>query len=238
MLSDYEEFLRLEKANIRIKTALSKMFNAMAKVTYDIDEADGDVIVNTAFIDKKYLDEAFDILKEAYKKGLGISDRFGIVEENDRIKIQTICAVTLDGIFLRNSVPLIPKYGGILEITEDKERFIDIIGYDGSSLDPHEVFFNFVDCEKTFLAGFREVHRVAREKLEEVLKKLNWNGIKAIGEPNNELYGIGVNKDMCGVVTMGGINPLVLLKENEIPIELKAMHEVVRFSDLKSYKEI
>jgi len=227
-----------KKANIRIKTALSKMFNAMAKVTYDIDEADGDVIVNTAFIDKKYLDEAFDILKEAYKKGLGISDRFGIVEENDRIKIQTICAVTLDGIFLRNSVPLIPKYGGILEITEDKERFIDIIGYDGSSLDPHEVFFNFVDCEKTFLAGFREVHRVAREKLEEVLKKLNWNGIKAIGEPNNELYGIGVNKDMCGVVTMGGINPLVLLKENEIPIELKAMHEVVRFSDLKSYKEI
>jgi repressor of nif and glnA expression len=82
------------------------------------------------------------------------------------------------------------------------------------------------------------VHRVAREKLEEVLKKLNWNGIKAIGEPNNELYGIGVNKDMCGVVTIGGINPLVLLKENEIPIEIKAMHEVVRFSDLNSYKEI
>ena len=181
---------------------------------------------------------ALDVLKEAYKKGLGISDRFGIVEEQDKIKIQTICAVTLDGIFLRNSVPVIPKYGGVLEITEDKERFIDIIGYDGSSLDPHEVFFNSVDCEKTFLAGFREVHRVARERLEEVLKKLNWNGIKAIGEPNNELYGINVNKDMCGVVTMGGINPLVLLKENEIPIELKAMHEVVKFSDLKSYKDI
>jgi repressor of nif and glnA expression len=43
---------------------------------------------------------------------------------------------------------------------------------------------------------------------------------------------------MCGVVTIGGINPLVLLKENEIPIELKAMHEVVRFSDLRSYKDI
>ncbi|XRO76185.1 NrpR regulatory domain-containing protein [Methanocaldococcus sp. 10A] len=226
-----------KKANIRIKTALSKMFNAMAKVTYDIDEGDGDVVVNIAYIDKKYLDEALDLLKEAYKKGLGISDRFGIVEENNKIKIQTVCAVTLDGIFLRNSVPTIPRYGGVLEITEDKERFIDIIGYDGSSLDPHEVFFNFVDCEKTFLAGFREVHRVAREKLEEVLKRLNWNGIKTIGEPNNELYGINVNKDMCGVVTIGGINPLVLLKENEIPIELRAMHEIVKFSDLKDYKD-
>ncbi|ACX73504.1 Protein of unknown function DUF128 [Methanocaldococcus vulcanius M7] len=227
-----------KKANIRIKTALSKMFNAMAKVSYDIDESDGNVIVNTAYIEKQYYDEAVELLKEAYKQYLGISDRFGIVEEQDKIKIQTICAVTLDGIFLRNSIPVIPRYGGILEITEDKERFIDIIGYEGSSLDPHEVFFNFVDCEKTFLAGFREIHRVAREDLENVLKKLNWRGVKAIGEPNNELYGINVNKDMCGLVTMGGINPLVLLKENEIPVNLRAMHEVVKFSDLISYKDL
>ncbi|WP_456375154.1 NrpR regulatory domain-containing protein [Methanocaldococcus sp.] len=227
-----------KKSNVRIKTVISKMFNAMAKVSYDVDEKDGDVIVNTSYIDKKYIDEALDLLKEGYKKGLGISDRLGIVEEKNKVKIQTICAVTLDGIFLRYSIPVIPRYGGILEIVEDKKRFIDIIGYDGSSLDPHEVFFNRVDCETTFLAGFREVHRVARDKLEVILNKLKWNGIDTIGDPNNELYGINVNKDMCGIVTIGGINPLVLLKENEIPMTLKAMDEVVRYSQLISYKDL
>ncbi|ADG13425.1 Protein of unknown function DUF128 [Methanocaldococcus infernus ME] len=227
-----------KKANVRIKTALSKMINLMAHVNYDIYEKDGDVIVNIGYIDKKYLDEALDILKEAYSKGLGISDRFGYEVLKDKVKIKTICAVTLDGIINNLGVPIIPKYGGILEVKEEEMRFIDIIKYSGTSLDPHEIFFNKVDCETTFLAGFREIHRICREELERIIELLEWNGIKCIGEPNNELAGVKVNKDMCGVITIGGANPLSFLNENEISVEIKAMHEITKFSELISYKDI
>ncbi|WP_456472361.1 NrpR regulatory domain-containing protein [Methanocaldococcus sp.] len=227
-----------KKAKFRKKTALSKMINLMAKVSYDIYERDGDVIVNVGCINKEYLDDALELLKEAYKKGLGIGDRLGYEIEGDKVKIKTICAVTLDGIFINNGIPTIPRYGGVLEVNKEEERFIDIIAYEGTSLDPHEIFFNKVDCEKTILAGFREIHRVVRENLEDLIKELNWSGIKTIGDPNNELAGISVNKDMCGVITIGGNNPLALLNENEIEVELKAMHEVVKYSELISYKDI
>ncbi|EHP85883.1 DUF128 domain-containing protein [Methanotorris formicicus] len=227
-----------KKSDVRIKSVLSKMFNSMAKVNYDIDKKDGNVIVNVGYVGKEYYDDVLDILKEAYKKGLGISNRFGIKEEDGLIKISTICASTLDGIFSSYGVPIIPCYGGILEVEEDNERFIDIISYEGSSLDPHEVFFNKVDCETSILAGFREIPMCAREDLIDLVKALGWNGIKEIGRPNNEVYGVSVEKNMCGVVTIGGMNPLTMIKEHEIPIKINALHEIVKFSELVEYDKI
>ncbi|ENN96625.1 hypothetical protein J422_01258 [Methanocaldococcus villosus KIN24-T80] len=227
-----------KKSNYKIKTIFYKMVNAMSMVDYDIDKHDGKVIVNICYIDKKYADDALDLLKEAYKNNLGIGDKFGFIEEKDKIKIQTLCSITIDGILLKHSLPTIPKYGGVLEIKNEKKRFIDIIAYNGSSLDPHIVFFDAVDCESTILAGFREFHRIIKDDIEEVLDRLNWNCVIGIGEPNNEIFGINVEKDMCGIVYNGGLNPIVLLKENEIPVEIKQMHEVVDYSKLISYKEI
>ncbi|WP_423792445.1 NrpR regulatory domain-containing protein [Methanocaldococcus indicus] len=227
-----------KKSKIRIKNSLSKMLNLITKVDFDIDEDVGNVIANVGYTDKKYYNDVLELLKEAYKKNLGIGDRLKVVEEKDKLKIYTICALTLDGIFINNSIPILPKYGGVIECLEDKKRFINIIGYSGSSLDPHEIFFNMVDCETTFLAGFRETHRISREKLDFVLKKLKWNGVLDIGEPNNELYGINVGKDMFGIVYLGGINPLSWLNEHEIPIEIKAMKEVVRYEELIDYREL
>jgi len=227
-----------KKGGIKIKSVLSKMFNNMAKITYDINKEDGDVIVNVGYVEEKYYADVIEILKEAYKRGLGISNRFGIKEEDGLIKISTICASTLDGIFSNYGIPIIPRYGGVLEIGEEKDRFIDIISYEGSSLDPHEVFFNKVDCETSILAGFREIPMCAREDLVDLVRTLGWSGIKEIGRPNNEVYGVDVEKDMCGVVTIGGMNPLAMIKEHEIPIKIKALHEIVKFSELVEYDEI
>jgi len=225
-----------KKGKVMITPVLSKMMSMMHNVSYDIESNRGNVLVNTGYIDKKYEDDVIDALKECYKSKTVISDRVGIEENGNQIKINTLCSTTIDGIFLKYGIPIIPYYGGILEL--GKNRFIDIIAYGGTSLDPHEVFFNRVDGEKTILSGIRKAPMEARDNLIKIVEKLNWTGILNIGMPNNDLYGIKVEKGMFGFASIGGMNPFVLIKNKGIPVKIEALHDIKEYSKLIPLKEL
>jgi repressor of nif and glnA expression len=225
-----------KKGKVMITPVLSKMMSMMHSVSYDIESNRGNVLVNTGYIDKKYEDDVIDALKECYKSKTVISDRIGIEKDGNQIKINTLCSTTIDGIFLKYGIPIIPYYGGILEL--GKNRFIDIIAYGGTSLDPHEVFFNRVDGEKTILSGIRKAPMEARDNLIKIVEKLNWTGILNIGMPNNDLYGIKVEKGMFGFASIGGMNPFVLIKNKGIPVKIEALHDIKEYSKLIPLKEL
>ena len=225
-----------KKGKVMITPVLSKMMSMMHNVSYDIESNRGNVLVNTGYIDKKYEDDVIDALKECYKSKTVISDRIGIEKDGNQIKINTLCSTTIDGIFLKYGIPIIPYYGGILEL--GKNRFIDIIAYGGTSLDPHEVFFNRVDGEKTILSGIRKAPMEARDNLIKIVEKLNWTGILNIGMPNNDLYGIKVEKGMFGFASIGGMNPFVLIKNKGIPVKIEALHDIKEYSKLIPLKEL
>ena len=225
-----------KKGKVMITPVLSKMMSMMHNVSYDIESNRGNVLVNTGYIDKKYEDDVIDALKECYKNKTVISDRIGMEKDGNQIKINTLCSTTIDGIFLKYGIPIIPYYGGILEL--GKNRFIDIIAYGGTSLDPHEVFFNRVDGEKTILSGIRKAPMEARDNLIKIVEKLNWTGILNIGMPNNDLYGIKVEKGMFGFASIGGMNPFVLIKNKGIPVKIEALHDIKEYSKLIPLKEL
>lgn len=225
-----------KKGKIMITPVLTKMISMMHSVSYDIESNRGNVLVNTGYVDKEYEDDVIDVLKEGYKNKMMISDRIGIEKEENYIKINTLCSTTIDGIFLKYGIPIIPYYGGILEIA--KNRFIDIIAYGGTSLDPHEVFFNRVDGEKTILSGIRKSPMKARDNLIKIVEKLNWTGIINIGMPNNDIYGIKVEKGMFGFASIGGMNPFVLIKNKGIPVKIEALHDIKEYSKLIPLKEL
>ena len=225
-----------KKGKVMITPVLSKMMSMMHSVSYDIESNRGNVLVNTGYIDKKYEDDVIDALKECYKNKTVISDRIGMEKDGNQIKINTLCSTTIDGIFLKYGIPIIPYYGGILEL--GKNRFIDIIAYGGTSLDPHEVFFNRVDGEKTILSGIRKAPMEARDNLIKIVEKLNWSGILEIGKPNNNIYGIKVEKGMFGFASIGGMNPFVLIKNKGIPVKIEALHDIKEYSKLIPLKEL
>jgi hypothetical protein len=228
-----------KKGKRAVKPVLSKMLSLMERVTYDIEEKKGDIIVNTGCVDKKYKKEVFDALRESYEKKLTISDRVGIETKDGQIFIHTLCSLTIDGIILKNEIPVIPCYGGVLELRSGKgNRFIDVIAYRGTSLDPHEVFFNKTDGEKNILAGIREAPMSAKDHIAQLNEKLEWNGIIEIGRPNNDISGVRVEKGMIGFTTVGGINPLVLIKKRGVPIEINALHKTMNYSDLIHFEEL
>jgi hypothetical protein len=225
-----------KKCKVMITPVLSKMISLMHNVSYDIESSRGAVLVNTGYIDENYYDDAIEVLNECHNSKTIISDRVGIEKEDNCIKINTLCSTTIDGIFLKYGIPIMPYYGGVLEL--NRNRFIDIISYGGTSLDPHEVFFNRVDGKKTILSGIRKVPMEARENLIKIVNKLNWTGILNIGMPNNDLYGVKVEKGMFGFASIGGMNPFVLMKNKGIPVKIEALHGTLEYSKLNLISEL
>ena len=61
--------------------------------------------------------------------------------EEERVAIGTVCSVTINGIFLSEGIHSTSRFGGLLELVKGHPfRFTDIINYDGSSIDPLEIF--------------------------------------------------------------------------------------------------
>ncbi|MBP2173138.1 DUF128 domain-containing protein [Methanococcus voltae] len=227
-----------------VKPVLSKMISMMHEVKFDIKNESGQIIVNMAKIDLNQLnklenekneEDVLKLLKEVYKKDLSISNKLKIEEDvkNGFLNIYTICSLTFDGILLNNQIPVLPYYGGLLERPE--MRFIEAISYEGTSLDPHEVFFDKSDGKTTLLAGIRKVPMFSKSKIEEIYDDLGWNSILEYGKPNNDLCGIRVESEMLGYVTLGGTNPFAYLNVNKIPVKIETHYRIMDYSELDDY---
>ena len=124
-------------------------------------------------------------------------------------------------------------------------RFIELIYYDASSLDPAEVFIKskMTDVRGAVkngngkvLAGFREFPAVCLNNVVEIvekLEKIGMSGVTAIGKPGQPVLEIPVSAGCVGMVVLGGLNPLAAVEEAGIKTENKALCAMVNFNVLK-----
>jgi repressor of nif and glnA expression len=260
-----------EKGREEIKKALvadklgfiiSKILNLAYQVNLDKD-GKGNVILNLSIINKKDLKKSLQIIKEILKKGYGISEKIiifdkeeeeiapGIIVPEKKVIVGTVCSVTIHGILLKRGIPLDAKFGGVLEVkNHEPVRFLEAINYNGSTLDPLEVFIKsrmtsilsvVKNGEGKVLATFRELPNMAREDTEKVIEEIRDLGIKAkiyLGKPNQELFGIPVTQGSTGLVIIGGLNPLAGVIESNIEAENEAMSILYKYEDLVPIKDV
>ncbi|NOZ24960.1 MAG: DUF128 domain-containing protein [Nitrospirae bacterium] len=226
----------------------------------DLDTLKGDVILNVSYIAEKDLKKALRTMRPVFRSPYVMSDRLAVVSEGGRlgdivvpegkVALGTVCSVTINGVFLKAGIPVASRFGGVLEIEGGRPtRFIALISYEGSSLDPLEVFIRgkMTDVGGAVrhgtgrvLASFREIpvvcHGSARD-LAERLRAKGIGGILCIGEPNSPLYEMPVGLDRAGMVIVGGLNPVAILEESGITTESRAMSTLYEFSSLGSYED-
>ncbi len=97
------------------------------------------------------------------------------------------------------------------------------------------------DKSGKILASFREIPVVSLEKakeLSEMMKEKGIGGILLFGNPNQPLLEIPVSTDKCGMIIVGGLNPIAALEEAGISTVSKAMSTLYRFSDLIRFREL
>jgi hypothetical protein len=163
----------------------------------------------------------------------------------------TVCSVTISGVLIKQGIPVEARFGGILQVEDHLPvRFTDLITYEGSSLDPLEVFIrgkmtSVREVAKSgsgkLLASFREIPAASLEYAQEIFRRLSevgFKGILVVGKPSQPVLEVSVGLDRVGVVVAGGLNPLAALSEANIEAENKAMSTLVEFSELQPFQEL
>lgn len=244
----------------KIGFIISKIETLSYLTNLDLDTQEGNIILNISFFPEANLKNAIRIMKPVFsspyvmskmvilrKSGEKIGDM--IVPEG-QVGFGTVCSVTINGIFLNMGIPVTSKFGGVLQINSEPVRFTAVISYEGSSLDPLEIFIkskmtDVLGAVKNhsgkILASFREIPVVSIEKamqLRETMKEKGIGGILLTGKPNQPLLEMPVSVDRAGMIVVGGLNPIAALEEAGIPTVSKAMSTLYRFSELIPFQQL
>ena len=226
------------------------------QTTFNPEKRTGQLSINTSLIDKDKYKKALSAMKDAFKAGICVSDLVATASEGERlgsvvvpigkIGLATVCSVVINGVLLKAGVPTEFRFGGVLEVKNSKpRRFVAVIDYAGTSLDPSEQFVrarmtSVGEASRTgngkILAAFRTIPAPAREIVEEkiaVLKEAGIGGVYALGNTSEPLCQIPVALNRIGIVQLGGLNPVAAAVEAGIEIENIAESGLIDFQQLQ-----
>lgn len=244
----------------KIGFVISKIETLSYLTNLDLETQEGNIILNISYFPEEKLESAVKLMKPVFsspyvmskmvilkKSGEKIGD---VIVPDGQIGFGTVCSVTINGIFLKAGIPVTSRFGGVLQINSEPVRFTALIAYEGSSLDPLEVFIKSKmtdvmgavgNYSGKILASFREIPVVSIEKaaqLKEALYDKGIGGILLIGNPNQPLLEMPVGLDRAGMIIVGGLNPIAALEEGGISTTTKAMSTLYPFSELVAFHEL
>ena len=232
------------KKQEKVSLVLSRSWNLIQQVNFDVEKQKGDVIANISYINKDDLDKALGIMEETYNDNPKyINPYYKIVkhpDDDNKVGIATICSLSIDGILINNGIMCNPTFSGLVELTEPP-LFIDMISYNGTTIDPHKIFLskNMTAITnnagpKKILASVKEIPYISREYAVHLLEILNTIGfsIYKIGKARELVYNSKVDNYNFGVITGGGLNSIGAVKEKGIDIEVKVSEKLIPFEKM------
>jgi len=225
------------------------------RMSFDLNQGTGTVILNVSRMPAAKFDEARRLITSVLNAGLGMGRFVAMARQGEvlgglrvpkgMIAIGTVCSVTLNGVLRQAGIPITSRFGGLLELRDGKPlRFTQIIHYDGTTLDPVEIFIKgkVTDVRGaadhgagTVGAGFREVPAAALPAVEQVaerLRRVGLGGTMLVGRPGRPLLDIPVFHGRAGLLVPAGLNPLGAVEEAGIETENHAMNTLHPFDEL------
>jgi repressor of nif and glnA expression len=200
-------------------------------------------------------------MKPAFAAGLCVSDLIAIARSGDAlgemtvpqhmVGLATVCSIVVNGCLLKAGVPMDSRFGGILQLKGRRPlRFVELIHYAGSSLDPSEVFIRArmtavntaaESGDGKILANFREIPAICRPIAEEVVSQLQaarMNPLFLMGDTSEPVCEIPVEVNRIGMILLGGLNPIAAAEEAGIETESFAMSTIMEYENLSSIWEL
>jgi HTH-type transcriptional regulator, global nitrogen regulator NrpRI len=240
----------------RMGFIITRIERLIYDTSFDLKTGQGSVIINTSIIDKKDIDRTLDIMEHIINDGYSFSPYIKIMDEGTsssditipegKIGIATMCSITIDGILLKNGIPVTPKYGGLLDIKKRKPAcFEEIIVYNGTSIDPMRIFISkkmtrVLDAVDTgsgrLLANLREIPMSSVIEAQKILESAMSMGIveiTEIGEPGRSVLDAPVDSGKVGVVVYAGTNIMAAVEESGINVATYPISTIMDFKDLK-----
>ncbi len=253
----------LENALVRDKVGfvIAKIELLAFQTTFDWKRRTGAIPVNISFFPKDKFHRALQLMKPVFRAGLCVSELVVLAEEGERlggmivpekkVGFATTCSIVINGCLLKAGIPMDSKFGGVLQIRNGRPlRFVDLIYYSGSSLDPSEAFIRakMTDVrgvvrggEGKILANFREIPALSKPLAEQVVQELRecgFNGVIAMGEISEPVCEVPVGLNRVGMILLGGLTPVAAVQEAGIDVENHAMSAVIDYEEFISFEEV
>jgi repressor of nif and glnA expression len=245
----------------KIGIMAAKIDQLSYNMTFDIVKKSGTVIVNISILPIDKLYQSTPLIKKVFAADYAMGQLLIIFPPGEKVGehtvpqgyvgIGTVCSVTLNGVLLAHGIPTNSRFGGLLELQDKKPtRFVELIHYEGTTIDPLEVFIrtgmtDYIGATETgngrIGVGFREIPADSRNKVIEIadqLKEIGLGGFLAIGWPGQPLLDIPVSEGRAGAVVIGGLNPIAILEEHGLKLHSRAMAALVDYQSLFPYQEL
>lgn len=255
------EELKIALAPEQVGFILEKLELLAFKTTFNPQKRTGQLPINTSLIDKDRFKEALTAMSKAFKAGICVSELVATASEEEKlgsvvvpkgkIGLATVCGVVINGVLLKSGIPIESRFGGVLEVRDSKpRRFVAIINYAGTSLDPSEQYIrarmtSVSEVAETgngkILANFREIPAPSRAIVEEkvaMLKEAGIGGVYALGNTSEPICQITVDLNRVGIVLLGGLNPVSAAVEAGIEVESIAESGLIDYQQLKSFWQL
>ncbi|MGA1864849.1 MAG: DUF128 domain-containing protein [bacterium] len=231
------------------------------RMNFDLKNREGTVVINISVLERDQLKKTILSISKVFEEGYAMGHLMALLKPGEKIGemsvpsgmigIGTVCSITLNGVLLQHGIPTTSRFGGLLELKGKKPtRFVEIIKYDGTSLDPLEIFIrsgmtNYIGATESgdgrIGASFREVPAESRDKVIDLahkLEKIGLGGFMKIGWPGQSLLEIPVSEGRVGAIVIGGLNPVAILEEKGIKVHSRALAGLIDYRKLFNYKEL
>jgi repressor of nif and glnA expression len=245
----------------KIGFALNKIEALAFRTDFDLESRSGSLPVNVSFFPGENFPRVLKLMKPVYEGGLCVSDLVKVADAGERIGeyvvpegmmgLATVCSIAANAALLHANVPISSKFGGVLQMRDGRPlRFVELIYYTGSSLDPSEIFIragmtsvNQVRATGNgeILANFREIPAACQALAAEISRDLQAAGIGGVlltGNVSEPVCQIPVDVNRVGMVLIGGLNPVAACHEAGIESENHAMSALVDYKDLVSFDRV
>jgi hypothetical protein len=245
----------------KVGFAIARIELLAFRTDFDWDRRTGTIPVNVSFFSKNKFEKALQAMKPVFAAGICVSDLVAVAHEGEKLGelivppgkagLATVCSIVLNGTLLKAGVPMDSRFGGILQIRNHEPlRFVELIHYAGSSLDPSEVFIRARMTDVRYvaktgdgkiLANFREIPALCRPIAENVIAKLKeagLGGLLMMGNTSEPICEIPVELNRIGMILIGGLNPVAAAAEAGVEAENYAMSTVMEYQKLKKIQEV
>jgi hypothetical protein len=255
------EELSRARAHEKVGFLSSRISQMTYSMNFDYHSCTGKVVVNVSYISREYAARSAELMSRVFQAGYAMGTKLCLFDEGEEpgelriprgyVGIGTICSISLNGVLLREGIPVTSLFGGLLELRNHRpSRFVEIINYDGTTIDPLEIFIKSgmtdylgATSSGTGLIGasFREIPAEARDRTLEIdaaLDAIGMKGFYMVGQPGQTLLDIPVGYGSVGAIIIGGLNPVAILEESGIPVQSKALSSLVDYNVLFDYREL
>ena len=253
--------LRSALVGDKVGFAISRIELLAFRTSFNWEKRTGSIPVNVSLFPKEKFAQALQTMKPVFAQGLYVSDLVAVARGGERlgevtvpdgkIGLATVCSIVVNGSLLKAGIPIDSRFGGILQVKNHRpHRFVELIHYAGSSVDPSEVFIKarmtsvrdvVKRGEGKILANFREIPALCRPIAEEVavkLKEAGLGGLLLIGNTSEPVCEIPVELNKIGMILLGGLNPVAAAEEAGIEAENHAMSTIIEYQSLIKFWEL